>query len=680
MKRLVVILPALLLAIGIGAGSLYFKKAEPEAAREEKKEKIELPAGSQTYAIQARFNSPEIYEATIDPVDVKPGDTQIMVVKIKDEDAPIKNVLAKVETDTGVKTFVLERTSGSLEDGTWRGEWVVRDTHDKTYHTTFVAENEIGETSQVTLTWTDPCYPPAGGNWIIYGSCNTGVNAIVGADNGNISFNGSYTMQVEAGSKLVRNSGFSLTVGPGTLVVNNTAQILETNLWMYDGDSDNYPNSTTQYAQDTSPGAGYRRRYLMSTISSTDCNDSNSSIAESVYAYWDLDGDGYYGGSQESRCSGASYSYTAGSDCNDSDFTKWQNLTGYTDADGDGVAGGGSAQVCSGASLPSGYAASAGSDCNDSDNTKWRYLTGYTDGDGDGQAGTSGSSVCSGASLPSGYAAGPGTDCNDANASIYQKTGYLDYDGDGQVAGASATRCTASAVYANAGADCDDANNSMLTRYNKFFDYDGDGQIASYRADRCTSQVGQETGGNDCNDGDLNIKTRLAYWDLDQDGIKSTVQTTACMDVANAWQATPGTDCGDATTAVPTSAWQSGNAFLHNNGSLSWDYNCDGSVTKEFNVNNVTTLGSSGCFTSKPGGVAGWVGSVPGCGDVCPTIRQCSYYKQTASCSGIENWMGWDQNTVCSDYAYTPESWRVSNDNPASAGWCSGPGGKLSCR
>ncbi|NVO19855.1 MAG: T9SS type A sorting domain-containing protein [Bacteroidetes bacterium] len=85
--------------------------------------------------------------------------------------------------------------------------------------------------------------------------------------------------------------------------------------------------------------------------------------------YNDLDGDGYYGSTQQSCMNpGTGWSLTTlGPDCNDNDNTVWQSASLYVDADGDGYDAG-SAVVCYGATAPIGYSLTTnGSDCNDSD-------------------------------------------------------------------------------------------------------------------------------------------------------------------------------------------------------------------------------------------------------------------------------------------------------------------------
>src|SRR3989344_3863557 len=235
---------------------------------------------------------------------------------------------------------------------------------------------------------------PAGGDYTVSSSCNFS-GTVDGVDNGNLTINNGTTLTINAGQTVVWNSGKSITVN-GSIIINSTGQLKKTNLWITDANSDTYPASTTQVAQDNAPANG-RRRNLMSSVSSTDCNDSDSTLQPTRTYYTDADADcddtrnnvwltyngvaldadqdGYIASGSEQWCvgnsttvSGRTYymDYTGiyrglvygqqlgSSDCLDSDGTKYQNLTGYAFSS---CAFGASQQVCSGSSLPSGYSA-----------------------------------------------------------------------------------------------------------------------------------------------------------------------------------------------------------------------------------------------------------------------------------------------------------------------------------
>ncbi len=309
------------------------------------------------------FSGPRFLEVDIDPRKVSLGDIQHLRAVMESPDEVV-SVKAVTDLDFSAKTIELQRQP----DGTWGAEWKVEDTSTKTYHTTFIAKGKDGKEGRFTMAWSDPCsgvpLNPGGGTAYLSGSCS--VSGVDGVDNGHLNLNG-YTLTINGGATFVWNSGYSITVN-GTIAV--AGQMRNTNLYDYDADSDGYSSGSVTYS-DSSPGAGWRRRYTTTAIGG-DCNDSNGGI--------------------------------------------WQNLTGYQDSDLDTYTTGGATSVCSGASLPSGWLSSAnGSDCNDSNASLYQNLDGYTDSDGDGYGTGVVQSVCSGASLPAGYA-GNRSDCYDANA------------------------------------------------------------------------------------------------------------------------------------------------------------------------------------------------------------------------------------------------------------------------
>lgn len=240
---------------------------------------VTLPHGKQTYYIQGSHNSPQFMEAIIDPVDVRVGDNQTMTIKIRDEYS-ITKVEAQVETDTGIKIYKLDLVEGIDTDGIWQGSWTVHDTHSEKYRTTFFAIDSNNEPSIITLTWSDPCSVPAGGDWTLDGNCSfSGTN---GADNGNLTINTSYALTIQADSVFVWNSGKSINLsGGGSIAINATGQLKQTNLWMTDADSDGYPATITQYGQNDAPTNG-KRRYLMNTVSSVDLDDTTACSDNSV--------------------------------------------------------------------------------------------------------------------------------------------------------------------------------------------------------------------------------------------------------------------------------------------------------------------------------------------------------------------------------------------------------------
>ncbi|MFH1246573.1 MAG: hypothetical protein V1489_02245 [Candidatus Liptonbacteria bacterium] len=126
------------------------------------------------------------------------------------------------------------------------------------------------------------CAPPAGGDYTISSDCAF-ANTVDGVDNGNLIINGGKTLTINAGQTIVFNSGKSITITNGTIAMNSTAQIRKTNLWVTDADADGWPASLSGVAQDDAPANG-RRRYLMLSNVTADCNDNGYSLANSCYS------------------------------------------------------------------------------------------------------------------------------------------------------------------------------------------------------------------------------------------------------------------------------------------------------------------------------------------------------------------------------------------------------------
>lgn len=330
-----------------------------------------LPSGPQTYEIVSADSPPtesgegkypKFVEATIDPLDVKPGDTQKMRVVVEDTREVI-SVTAEIETDNGTRKVELRRVSvspvteadharqryavvdgklhraqntdyksqstnhrarsahflseegmsgypvrfskdlhnvfgflnlqssifdllsanaASLRRFTYEGSWIVRDTHSRRYHTTFVAKSEPSAVEalagkerrekRITLTWTDPCTPPLRGDWILDGNCN--ISSVGGLANGNLILsNPSYTLTLNA--TFVFYPGYHIALNAGQIAVGSGGALRQTNLWVLDADNDSY--GTSRLAQDYSPGASYKNQ---GAITATQTETTMSAGAE----------------------------------------------------------------------------------------------------------------------------------------------------------------------------------------------------------------------------------------------------------------------------------------------------------------------------------------------------------------------------------------------------------------
>lgn len=232
--------------------------------------------GKQTYTITQTHHSPNFTQAVIDPEEVKVGQKQTMTVTLGDEKAPITEVVAEIETDTGIIKNSLKRISGTDRQGIWEGSWIVQDTHDTTYITTFKAVNSLGEKGEARISWTDPGCSADGGvghGTALTITANCTVSGVDGADGGLFTIT-SGTVTIAASAVLSAND---FTISGGTLSENSSGSIsivASSVICMTDGDADGYPATTAQYADGSACAGGRRRRYLLATINTLDCNDA----------------------------------------------------------------------------------------------------------------------------------------------------------------------------------------------------------------------------------------------------------------------------------------------------------------------------------------------------------------------------------------------------------------------
>lgn len=280
-----------------------------------------VPVGLQIYQIaQAAEVWPKIIQATIDPSDVHVGNTQKLSVIVEDS-APIISVEAQIQTDHKTITLPLALTgpvsksdlmpqkyavdsanhlvlldnnqnseqtasdfpnvasAADLQKLKYEGQWVVHDTHDAYYHTTFVVKDSADNSSSITLTWLDPtpCGFPNGGDWTISSPCT--ISAMThGVDNGNLTLASAITLS-NAGV-LVFNPGFKMQINSGgSIAICSGCSILKTYLWGLDADHDGYAAGTSWTASNSSPGNGYVRRYTFPLYGYLgDCNDNNPNV------------------------------------------------------------------------------------------------------------------------------------------------------------------------------------------------------------------------------------------------------------------------------------------------------------------------------------------------------------------------------------------------------------------
>jgi hypothetical protein len=294
------------LLIGWGVRHEASKRTASNPSGTTSTRKFSLPEGIALVRIsQAAETLPRIVQATIDPTDVHVGATQKLTVIVQDPDS-ITSVVAKIQTDHDVITvplnFVGEAAAAEVLPNLvavnsdhkvvllspaplsrniahaadmpklkYENSWIVKDTHDTFYHTTFIAKDSKNRESSVTLAWSDACGIPNGGNWTNSADCSIGP-ADDGVDNSSATIVANTALTVNNGT-FGYNPGQSITINTNaSIALVNTGQVKETYIWKRDADSDTYPGSS-QAVQDNQP-AGYARRYTFSNPD--DCDDNNS--------------------------------------------------------------------------------------------------------------------------------------------------------------------------------------------------------------------------------------------------------------------------------------------------------------------------------------------------------------------------------------------------------------------
>lgn len=380
------------------------------------------------------------------------------------------------------------------------------------------------------------CSPSLGGDHTITSNCSF-TGSVNGVDNGNLTVNAGVTLTINANQTIAFNAGKSITVNGAIAISASGAQIKQTNLWIYDFDGDGYTNnSMDMIAQDSKP-ANYERRSTR----------------------------------------------TATGDCNDTSASAWQNLSGYTDADSDGYGTGSLQSVCSGSSLASGYTNNNNTDCNDTIGSVYRTVPVAWDWDVDQDGYT-----YTDTNSPS------GSGCVGGNTTIGGRTYYYDnLNGYSVLAWSQRLLTNGFNNY-----DCNDTNASVAA--NKHLDADGDGYGINTVACVAVGTAGYVNDGTDCSDANANIyQNQSVATDSDQDGYSIDSASTQCVGGSTTASSRTyyknasggysfiaqgniiGTnDCYDSSA----NARPNQTAFFSTNrGDGSFDYNCDGSVTKGTN-------------------------------------------------------------------------------------------------
>lgn len=274
-------------------------------------------------------------EGSIKPLDVHVGDTQNFRIVVTSPNG-IKRVVAEIETDKGIHEVELIREglisildtypnpyTVNPQDNTlqilnqdqlaqarlaehqrdlaqqknnqanaaagqrevWTGSWVVKDVHDKTYFTNFIAYDSAGNQDKLIMTWSDLCNIPLGGDWKIsnYEASNSCVifNTTDGVDNGNVILDDSLkTLNLQATGNFIWNDGYSIKFEGAQLLLapNKASQLKQGYIYVPDNDNDLYMPFGALTQQTTTALFGYRRRNSRINTSTPDCVDNNSGV------------------------------------------------------------------------------------------------------------------------------------------------------------------------------------------------------------------------------------------------------------------------------------------------------------------------------------------------------------------------------------------------------------------
>lgn len=309
-----------------------------------------LPSGDYKFMVSSGKDAiVKFIQGEIDPPDVHVGDLQKFKIIVTSPNG-IAGVVAKIETDNGIKEVELKKT-GVLaqadlsvnpiftEDGVnydimnkdrfatsaklqkerhvintvdasvgenevFEGNWTVVDTHNISYNTTFIATDKIGKTNQLVLAWSDLCgFTNGGSNYTLQLDCTISSGQEDGVDNGNLIIGTGYTLHISSGGALALNQGKSFSfVGSGAITIPATqplGQIVKKYIYIEDGDQDGYAPAASHLTFSNTNSTGYvsesgynaKRRYMIT--SGADCNDANANVKPSQLNWWSSAGTGW---------------------------------------------------------------------------------------------------------------------------------------------------------------------------------------------------------------------------------------------------------------------------------------------------------------------------------------------------------------------------------------------------
>jgi hypothetical protein len=294
----------LVLAVIILWGMKFFELAQTTPSKPSQPA-IGLSENAATFKISGGENYPKFLEISFDPFEAKGGESQKLVVLIKDLNT-LKSVYAEVEDEIGKRELELTLIKEEENKTYWQGEWDIKLTKEKEYPITFYAENEAGEKSQIVLLWqakeggkieeqgmidlmrygfkelrkkwgidvvladyidsstcTSKDHFPHAGEATLEANISLGAS-ITGIDGGSLTVADGKTLQLfnpNVNVTFVYNPGQRI-IPIGKIAIGSGAKIVKGYLWMKDADNDGCGksiNDVTWTTSATSPGSGWKR-------------------------------------------------------------------------------------------------------------------------------------------------------------------------------------------------------------------------------------------------------------------------------------------------------------------------------------------------------------------------------------------------------------------------------------
>ncbi len=266
-----------------------------------------------SYSVSSGSNGlpvyPEFKNATVDPLDVSPGQNQTYITVVYSP-YNVTNVTSFTELDhSNLSLTFIKIADNNAGTSVWSVNWTANDTHQTTYLTWITAVDSAGNKNKLSLGWADTVdcaglIPmTATGPYVITQSCTLTTNEVAGLSSGTLtigSATGPVTVTLNSGTNLLTAGGFSFYNSSSSLQLVQTGTLPSIHpsgyLYYYDTDGDGFANNATMVYSTTALGAGYT--LATNILATSDCDNNFYSTT--------LGGCGLYNGvHSESQCTSA---------------------------------------------------------------------------------------------------------------------------------------------------------------------------------------------------------------------------------------------------------------------------------------------------------------------------------------------------------------------------------------